>query len=217
MRRSLCVIVWVWRILFMDSFHTTGIELPKKIWGDEAPFLTTTSLLPGLSANSASRIWVLQTRIQFNGVGRNAASFIMDVEDRCLDSNQIWVFGVALRHLGKMSRLASLCWKQAGRDPFLKFPSQVVTNASVRWWCGCEKCDGTRTHTFTRQPIHCGSVDSAVLARDDCMSPGQREEKLSFREKCSSSWDGPITREKIIYSSDRCFSTRCTNELKCQK
>lgn len=30
-------------------------ELPKKIWGDEAPFLTTASL-PELSANSASRI-----------------------------------------------------------------------------------------------------------------------------------------------------------------
>lgn len=73
----------------MASFHTTGMSYPKKVWGDEASFLTTTSLLPELSANSASKIWVLQTRLEFNIVGRNTARLIMDVEARCLDSNQV--------------------------------------------------------------------------------------------------------------------------------
>lgn len=114
----------------MASFHTASMS--EKIWGDEAPFLTTTSLLPETSANSASRIWVVQTRLQFNRVGRNTASLIMDLEARRLDSNQVLgVTVAALRMLGKMSGLSSLNWKQPGRGPFLKFTPQGVTNASV--------------------------------------------------------------------------------------
>lgn len=106
-------------ILYVASFQTTRIsDLQKKFRGDEAPFLTTTSL-PELSANSASKIWVLQTRLQFNRVQRNSTRPIMNAEAQCRDSNQVWGVVAVLRHLGTMSRLSSLCGKQPGRDPFL--------------------------------------------------------------------------------------------------
>lgn len=108
--------------------------------GDEAPFLMTASL-PKLSAKSASKIWVLQTRLKFNRVERNTTRQIMNAEAQCLDGNQGVV--AVLRHLGKNERTLITLWDTARVGPFHEFTSRGLTNGSVYWRCGCDRCDST--------------------------------------------------------------------------
>lgn len=115
-------------------------ELPKEIWGDEAPFLMTTSLNFLPSQPPESRFCKQDSSSP--GWGKNTASLKMDVEARCLDSNQVrrWCGAPAL---GKNRQTPITLLETARAGPFLKFTSQGVINGSVCWFCGCDRCDGT--------------------------------------------------------------------------